>query len=1045
MVLLFFTQQLFSQYVAHEDAFLSALDQPCDCITLTPDEYYNSGSFWNTSPLDLSDSFDIIVRPNFGCITESSAGGDGIAFLLQINGIDQLPTGNGGNLGYNGITPSLVVQFDTYRDNPIEFPENNDPGGGFFPYYDHVGLMKNGSCNHETVDDIFTAPFSPAFTDVEDCALYSDHQISFIWDVNSQNFQVIYCNNIEGCFSVVNQNIDISNDIFSGNTLVYWGFTGSTGGAKNEQGVCVQYFDQQPVVRDTIVCYQESLEIDLSCMNNFSFEWKDLSGNVISASPIFDIIPVANEDYVLTITNDYTGRSFTEEFSIIVLQPILEEMLSEHVDNECYDYSNGQFTVNYIDAFGQVNYTLGGGLTQASPTFTDLPAANYQVVAQDGFNCKDTLEIIINEETELILNIDNIFGVACNTTNTGAIEVTPTGGTGGYILDWIDGNGLSYSQEDLFAINDGFYNYTLIDGNNCTTNGQLFVEQINSINMDTTSLVNIDCFEGLSGEISIVPTGGLAPFTFDWTGPNNFSSDLSTISNLSAGSYYLTLTDSENCYRIYPFELSDGNEIIVNIVATEDALCSNSANGTVEVTHSGGNNTTFSVILDDASSVVSNADFTNTLIAGNYLVMAEDNLGCISSNIIPFSIGSPLEILIDPLDVDDVTCFSGDDGKVQINLSGGTLPYNGFIWSGPNAYTNTSQNIYSLTAGDYTITALDANGCVGVETFTVNEPNDISVGTAAIDYVKCTGDNSGSITPLISGGTPPYSNYSWVGPGGFMSSSFSISNLFVGEYTLTLEDDYECEKEYTVNIFEPDSLLQLTVSTLPSCLNNPIGQANINIVGGVEPYIIDWMGEDPTALSTGLNFVKVTDNVNCIVVDSFFVDLLPQPSADFTADSIIKLNEAYRIINQSLAETSWTWDFGNQTFSNEEDPLLLYGAEGDYTVLLEVMNEYGCIDTISKNIQVINSLFLYMPNTFTPNGDKKNDTYKVSILNHKIFEMKIYNSHGANLFSATDPMNAWDGTYRGNTVQEGVYTLKLFVVDVFGRVYNRTKNIILIK
>ena len=130
-----------------------------------------------------------------------------------------MPTGDGGNLGYNGISPSLVVQFDTYRDNPIIYPDNNDPGGGFFPYYDHVGLMKNGSCNHETSDDLSTEPFSPTFTDVEDCSIYSDHQITFLWDVITQKFQVIYCNDVEGCFTVADQTIDISNDIFSGNTL----------------------------------------------------------------------------------------------------------------------------------------------------------------------------------------------------------------------------------------------------------------------------------------------------------------------------------------------------------------------------------------------------------------------------------------------------------------------------------------------------------------------------------------------------------------------------------------------------------------------------------------------------------------------------------------------------------------------------------------------------------------------------------------------------------------------------------------------------------
>ena len=103
------SHSIFAQYITHEDAFDSSSDAACECITITPDDSYKSGSFWNESLLDLSQSFEIIVKPNFGCTTESSDGGDGIAFLLQTNGTGQLPTGDGGNLGYNGISPSLVV------------------------------------------------------------------------------------------------------------------------------------------------------------------------------------------------------------------------------------------------------------------------------------------------------------------------------------------------------------------------------------------------------------------------------------------------------------------------------------------------------------------------------------------------------------------------------------------------------------------------------------------------------------------------------------------------------------------------------------------------------------------------------------------------------------------------------------------------------------------------------------------------------------------------------------------------------------------------
>ena len=1038
------SHSIFAQYITHEDAFDSSSDAACECITITPDDSYKSGSFWNESLLDLSQSFEIIVKPNFGCTTESSDGGDGIAFLLQTNGTGQLPTGDGGNLGYNGISPSLVVQFDTYRDNPILYPDNNDPGGDFFPYYDHVGLMTNGSCNHETPEDLSTEPFSPTFTDVEDCVLYSDHQITFLWDVTTQQFQVIYCNDIEGCFTVVDQTIDITNTIFSGNGLVNWGFTGSTGGAKNEQGVCIQYFDRQPTVTDTVVCYQENLVIDLTCMNNFSFEWKDLSGNIVSTSPVFDIIPLVNNDYELTITNEYTGRTFSEFFSVTVLQPILEEVLSAHIDNDCFGYSDGQLALNFINAVGEVNYSLDGTITQIDSIFTNLLANDYELTAQDEYGCRDTLDIVIAEEPELILNIDNIQGVVCNTVNTGSIEVTPTGGVGGYTLSWVDGNSITYNQEDLFAISDGFYDYTLEDANSCTLLGQIFVDQINSIDMDTLSLIQIDCFQENTGEISISPTGGLAPFSFDWTGPNGFVDNQNTISNLSAGDYSLTLTDFENCYRIYPFVLEEGSEVLVDVLSTTDAKCSYSADGIVEVAHSGGDNSTFAVVLDNALNLVSNLDITNTLNAGNYFVYAEDNLGCISTST-PFSIGAPSDIIVTPLDLDDVECFGDDDGKVQISIAGGTLPYNGFSWSGPNGYTNSAQNIYSLYSGNYTVTATDANGCVKTENFFVDEGSVISVGAAAIEYVKCKGDNSGAITPLITGGTPPYGNYSWTNQDGFTATSLAINNLFVGEYTFTVEDSYECEKEYTFNIFEPDSLLQFTVSTLPSCLIEPTGQASIDIIGGVKPYTIDWFGANPLAIPAGNNYVQVTDDANCLIADSFLVNLLPQPTADFTVDSVIKLNTDVRLLNNSSSEISWDWDFGNQTFSTLETPQAYFGQEGDYRITLEVLNVEGCSDTISKPVTVSNGLMLFVPNSFTPNGDLKNDIFIVSAQNFSTFELNIYNLYGTNLFSTTDPSIGWDGTFNGKEVQKGNYVVTIFAVDIFGRVYNRNKNIILIK
>ena len=93
----------------------------------------------------------------------------------------------------------------------------------------------------------------------------------------------------------------------------------------------------------------------------------------------------------------------------------------------------------------------------------------------------------------------------------------------------------------------------------------------------------------------------------------------------------------------------------------------------------------------------------------------------------------------------------------------------------------------------------------------------------------------------------------------------------------------------------------------------------------------------------------------------------------------------------------------------------------------------------------MNSLLLFIPNTFTPNGDFKNDVFNVSVLNYETFDLNIYNTHGTTLFNTTDPAIAWDGKYKGRSVQEGVYTVTIFVVDVFGKVYNINKNLLIIE
>ena len=179
-----FSSRLSAQVNLKGDASLNNSSNQ-NCITLTPNESFKAGGFWSTTPLDLSQSFEIATTISFGCDTDPDTGGDGIAFVIQNQSNDAgINAFGGGTLGYAGITPSLAIQMDTYRENPIDFPFVNDPGGGIFnlPYYDHMALMLNGQVDHGTAEDIVTVPFTPFYTDVEDCTSGNFHHITISWN-----------------------------------------------------------------------------------------------------------------------------------------------------------------------------------------------------------------------------------------------------------------------------------------------------------------------------------------------------------------------------------------------------------------------------------------------------------------------------------------------------------------------------------------------------------------------------------------------------------------------------------------------------------------------------------------------------------------------------------------------------------------------------------------------------------------------------------------------------------------------------------------------
>ena len=152
----------------------------------------------------------------------------------------------------------------------------------------------------------------------------------------------------------------------------------------------------------------------------------------------------------------------------------------------------------------------------------------------------------------------------------------------------------------------------------------------------------------------------------------------------------------------------------------------------------------------------------------------------------------------------------------------------------------------------------------------------------------------------------------------------------------------------------------------------------------------------------------VVDDADCIVENEYTIDTLPLPEASFVIDSVVKVGELVEILNTSQSDVNWYWEFGDNSYSYDENPTAIYDTEGSYNVELTTYNTYGCSDTASTTVFAANDLLLFIPNTFTPNTDNKNESYKVSVLNTGflkfLFIIVFLNFYSAQMMSIKDGM-----------------------------------------
>lgn len=194
-----------------------------------------------------------------------------------------------------------------------------------------------------------------------------------------------------------------------------------------------------------------------------------------------------------------------------------------------------------------------------------------------------------------------------------------------------------------------------------------------------------------------------------------------------------------------------------------------------------------------------------------------------------------------------------------------------------------------------------------------------------------------------------------------------------------------------------------------------------------------------TYLTDGIYDVSltVTNASGCsgALVRNSYINVFPVPFANFvfTPNAPTTLDTEVAFTNYSIDADSWLWIFDVLGTSSDENPtLIIPGIPANYDITLIALTEHGCYDTITKTINVVQDETIYVPNTFTPDGDTFNELFRPYItgIDPYDFHMIIFNRWGEIVFESYDATGGWNGAYGGKLVQDGVYVWQIVTSDL---------------
>ncbi|MBK8657475.1 MAG: choice-of-anchor L domain-containing protein [Bacteroidetes bacterium] len=632
---------------------------------------------------------------------------------------------------------------------------------------------------------------------------------------------------------------------------------------------------------------------------------------------------LAAGNYGVTVL-DNNGCSATGAASIA--QPSLPISATIAVtDVSCFAGANGAADLTISNGVSPYSYNWNTGML--SEDLSNLSSGTYSVTVTDINSCTATASAVVSQPTSLNVAVASVANVSCFAGNNGSITISISGATPSYTYNW--GGGIT--TQNRTGLSAGSYSVTVTDIQSCTASVNAVVTQPSAALAPLVSSTgNVSCFSGNNGFINTVVSGGTAPYSYNWGGgivsPN--------ITNLTAGTYTLTVSDAQACTATVSATITQPAAAVSAVVTSvSNVSCFNGSNGAINILASGG---TSPYTYDWGGGV--NTQNRTGLTAGNYSVSVSDINSC--STTISVVVGQPAAALSVTTVTTPVSCFGGSNATISTNTTGGTSPYN-YNWNGGVTTPNRS----GLSAGSYSLTVTDANSCTTSTSATIVQPTALAASSVATD-VLCSGGNDGAVNLTVAGGTSGYT-YNWSNG----SVLEDLANLMIGNYTVTATDANGCTVAHTAAVSEPAPLQATTITANVSCFGGTNGSVQLSVSGGVIPYMFNWSSgvnaQTVSSLQAGSYSVTVYDSHNCTT--TLTVNIV-EPSAIVLSTAVTNVschngNTGAIDLTVSGGTSGYTYNWGGGIVTQDRSNL----TAGTYTVTVTDANT--C--TVTANASVI--------------------------------------------------------------------------------------------